>query len=81
MQYGYKSQWFGDDAIQLKVSTMAQRLLLSLKHKRKVWPLSLSVIHCSAHPGLGMALSASDLHRALFWGAGDPQGPFYLGSE
>ncbi len=28
-----------------------------------------------------MAPPTSDLHRALFWRTGDPQGPFYIGSE
>ena len=81
MRYGYESQWFGDDAIRQKASTVAQRLLLSLERKRKVCPLPLSVVPYSAYPRIGMALSASDLHRALFWRTGDPQGPFYVRSE
>ena len=36
MWYGYESQWFGDDAIRQKASTVAQRLLLSLQRRRKV---------------------------------------------
>ncbi len=28
-----------------------------------------------------MAPPTSDLHRPLFWRTGDPQGPFYIGSE
>ena len=36
MRYGYESQCFGDDAIRQKASTVAQRLLLSLKRKRNV---------------------------------------------
>ncbi|KAL8816780.1 MAG: hypothetical protein Q9191_008267, partial [Dirinaria sp. TL-2023a] len=37
MRYGYQSQWFGDEAISQKTSTVAQRLLLSLRRARKVW--------------------------------------------
>jgi len=37
MSYGYQSQWFGDEAISQKASTVAQRLLLSLRRARKVW--------------------------------------------
>ncbi|KAI4136790.1 MAG: hypothetical protein LQ341_005446, partial [Variospora aurantia] len=36
MRYGYQSQWFGDEAISQKVSTVAQRLLLNLRRDRKV---------------------------------------------
>ena len=28
-----------------------------------------------------MASPASDLHRTLFWRTGDPQDPYYIGSE
>ena len=43
--------------------------------------LPLSVLPCSAYPQIGMAPPASDLHRAWFWRTGDPEGPFYIGSE
>jgi hypothetical protein len=36
MQYGYMSQWFGDDAIRQKASTVADRLLRALKRERRV---------------------------------------------
>lgn len=36
MRYGYESQWFGDETIRLKASTIAQRLLQSLQRTRKV---------------------------------------------
>lgn len=36
MRYGYQSQWFGEETIGLKASTVAQRLLLSLQRERKV---------------------------------------------
>ncbi len=35
----------------------------------------------NAYRRIGMAPPTSDLHRALFWRIGDPQGPFYVGSE
>ena len=81
MRYGYESQWFGDDAIRQKASTVAQRLLLSLERKKKVYPLPLSVVPYSVYSRIGMASSPSDLHRALFWRNGDPQGPFYVRRE
>ncbi|KAL8725863.1 MAG: hypothetical protein Q9166_007084 [cf. Caloplaca sp. 2 TL-2023] len=36
MRYGYESQWFGEETISLKASTVAQRLLRSLTPERKV---------------------------------------------
>lgn len=36
MRYGYQSQWFGKEAMQQNVSTVAGRLLLQLRRKRKV---------------------------------------------
>lgn len=36
MRYGYASQWFGDDAIVVKTSTVAERLLRSLNRERRV---------------------------------------------
>jgi hypothetical protein len=36
MRYGYQSQWFGKEAMQQNVSTVAERLLRALKRKRKV---------------------------------------------
>jgi len=31
LRYGYESEWFGDNAIRQKASTVAERLLLALK--------------------------------------------------
>lgn len=36
MRYGYESDWFGEGAVRQKTSTVAQRMLLALKRKRKV---------------------------------------------
>lgn len=36
MRYGYKSDWFGPDAIEQSARTVAPRLLFSLRWKRKV---------------------------------------------
>ncbi|KAF5844167.1 hypothetical protein GGP41_002254, partial [Bipolaris sorokiniana] len=36
MRYGYESQWFGQEAMQQSVSTVAERLLRALKRERKV---------------------------------------------
>ena len=36
MRYGYESQWFGDNTIRQRVSTVADRLLRSLQRRRKV---------------------------------------------
>jgi hypothetical protein len=36
MRYGYQSQWFGKEIMQQSVSTVAERLLINLKRKRKV---------------------------------------------
>jgi hypothetical protein len=36
MQYGYMSRWFGEEAIRQKTTTVAERLLISLKRARKV---------------------------------------------
>ena len=36
MRYGYQSQWFGEGAMRQKASTVAQRLLLTLRRKREV---------------------------------------------
>jgi hypothetical protein len=36
MRYGYQSQWFGDEMMQQSVSSVAERLLINLKQKRKV---------------------------------------------
>jgi hypothetical protein len=40
MRYGYKSQWFGKEAMRLTVSTLAQRLLQALRRERKVDAIS-----------------------------------------
>lgn len=36
MRYGYQSGWFGKETIQQNVATVADRLLIALKRKRKV---------------------------------------------
>ena len=36
MRYGYYSQWFGEDAINTKESSISQQLLFDLMLKRKV---------------------------------------------
>lgn len=36
MRYGYMSRWYGDDAIRQKTTTVADRLLISLKRVRRV---------------------------------------------
>jgi hypothetical protein len=36
MRYGYKSQWFGPNAIKQNSSRVAHRLLIALKRARKV---------------------------------------------
>ena len=40
MRYGYESQWFGKEAMQQSASTVAERLLRTLKRKRKVLTVS-----------------------------------------
>lgn len=35
MRYGYQSEWFGKEAMQQSVSTVADRLLRALKRRRK----------------------------------------------
>lgn len=49
MRYGYESQWFGDETIQLKTSTVAQRLLQSLQRERKVLCSLPTLAHCYAN--------------------------------
>ncbi|RYO26148.1 hypothetical protein AA0113_g12537, partial [Alternaria arborescens] len=48
MRYGYQSQWFGEGAMRQKASTVAQRLLLALRRKRKEYPNRplLFIAHC-----------------------------------
>ncbi|THW71051.1 hypothetical protein D6D19_07467, partial [Aureobasidium pullulans] len=48
MRFGYKSQWFGADAIKQNTSVVAQRLLLSLSRRRKENPFRplIVVAHC-----------------------------------
>ncbi|KAF2801232.1 hypothetical protein K505DRAFT_381015, partial [Melanomma pulvis-pyrius CBS 109.77] len=48
MRYGYQSQWFGKEAMHQSVSTVAERLLRTLKRRRKdarFRPL-LFIAHC-----------------------------------
>ncbi|KAF2733551.1 hypothetical protein EJ04DRAFT_438762, partial [Polyplosphaeria fusca] len=48
MRYGYQSQWFGDEAMRQKVSTVAQRLLVALRRNREKYPFRplLFIAHC-----------------------------------
>ena len=48
MRYGYESQWFGQEAMQQSVSTVAERLLRALKRERKVPMTVLSRCFVSA---------------------------------
>jgi hypothetical protein len=43
MRYGYQLQWFGEGAMRQKASTVAQRLLLTLRRKRGVGEDALSL--------------------------------------
>jgi hypothetical protein len=36
LRFGYDSQWFGDNAIKQRLSTVAESLLHSLQSERKV---------------------------------------------
>ncbi|OAL45498.1 hypothetical protein IQ07DRAFT_661604 [Pyrenochaeta sp. DS3sAY3a] len=48
MRYGYESQWFGGGAIRQNASTVAKRMLLSLKRLRKETPSRplVFIAHC-----------------------------------
>ncbi|KAH8689728.1 hypothetical protein GQ44DRAFT_720443 [Phaeosphaeriaceae sp. PMI808] len=48
MRYGYQSQWFGEEVMRQKVSTVAQRLLLALRRKREkdLFRPLLFIAHC-----------------------------------
>ncbi|CAG8982702.1 hypothetical protein HYALB_00000983 [Hymenoscyphus albidus] len=48
LRYGYESEWFGDNAISQKTTTVAKRFLLALKRARKEFPLRPLIIiaHC-----------------------------------
>ncbi|MCJ1422997.1 hypothetical protein MMC29_000878 [Sticta canariensis] len=48
MRYGYESQWAGDETIKLKASTVAQRLLHSVRRMRKQYPSRplIFIAHC-----------------------------------
>jgi len=63
MRFGYKSQWFGADAIKQNTSVVAQRLLLSLSRRRKVqhWRLhSLLLAVIAKREITGESLPATD---------------------
>ena len=72
MRYGYESQWFGEESISLKASTVAQRLLRSLNRARKVNYIYPILDFPCAHPALGVSFPAFDIYRALFRWIGDP---------
>lgn len=67
MRYGYQSQWFGEETIGLKASTVAQRLLLSLQRERKVCGRLPSAPVTTADSAIGVSLPTTDLHCALLW--------------
>ncbi|EUC40594.1 hypothetical protein COCMIDRAFT_41092 [Bipolaris oryzae ATCC 44560] len=48
MRYGYESQWFGQEAMQHGVSTVAEQLLRALKQQRKDVPFRplVFIAHC-----------------------------------
>ena len=75
MRYGYESQWFGEETISLKASTVAQRLLRGLTRERKVSLVCAAIEHRDTDSDLGTSLSASDVYRTLLWRACDSQGP------
>lgn len=79
MRYGYQSQWFGEETISLKASTVAQRLLGSLNRQRKVLHIYPNSILLYAHPIPGPSSPAFDIHRALFRWTGDFKGPLHTG--
>lgn len=64
MRYGYESQWFGEEAISQKASTVAQRLLLNLKRVRKACPLRplIFIAHCFG--GLVVLRAIVDANRS-----------------
>ena len=74
MRYGYESQWFGEDTIGVKASTVAQRLLRSLQRERRVCYRSLSVTRIVAKSVVGVFFPTTDLHCTLLWRTGDSQG-------
>ncbi len=73
MRYGYQSQWYGDEAISQKASTVAQRLLLTLKRARKVRSSSPVLGSGHAHNDIDVSPPSFDIHRALLWWTGGPQ--------
>ncbi|CAG8983150.1 hypothetical protein HYALB_00014076 [Hymenoscyphus albidus] len=48
LRYGYESEWFGENAISQKTTTVADRLLLTLRRERKEFPLRplIMIAHC-----------------------------------
>ena len=74
IRYGYESQWFGEETISLKASTVAQRLLRSLTRERKVSLVCAAIEHHDTDSNLETSLSASDVYRTLLWRACSSQG-------
>jgi hypothetical protein len=72
MRYGYQSRWFGEVAVRLKASTVAQRILIALQRQREVQMLYISVV--SWLIPLGVSVLAVDLHGALLRRASGAQG-------
>ncbi|KAI9677239.1 MAG: hypothetical protein M1822_008188 [Bathelium mastoideum] len=68
LRYGYDSSWFGRDPMGEKVSSIAQRLLFSLRKKRKDFPLRplIFIAHCFG----GLVVL-----KALLDAKGDEKGP------
>jgi hypothetical protein len=70
MRYGYHSQWYGEEAVRQNASTVAQRLMLALKFRRKVQTLVQAVESllngsmCSGLPTAAASFHSSLLRRA-----------------
>ena len=77
MRYGYQSQWFGEESICLKASTVALRLLRRLNRARKVPGIYPILVLSCAYPAPGRSSPAFGVYRALFRWTGDPEGPSY----
>jgi len=80
-RYGYKSEWFGPDAIKHSARTVAERLLAALKRyrDREVQEETFSRIcaktgHLGADTGKGLPRSTLDIHRDRLRGARSAEG-------
>ncbi|CAG8973536.1 hypothetical protein HYALB_00002862 [Hymenoscyphus albidus] len=66
MRYGYMSRWYGDDAIRQKATTVADRLLISLKRKRRGPALQSRSLIFVAHCFGGLAVLQALLNAERF---------------